>query len=87
MKKFLETLALILGIMVVISPVILWAANQHFVTHQSLGQSFSRFQLYLINESIWDLETKVKLGEASRSDELKLKRQIDQRTELLSSTQ
>ena len=85
MKKFLETLVLILGILVVISPVILWAGNQHYVTHISLSRSFERFQLYLINESIWDLETKVKLGEASRSDELKLERQRSQRQEILTS--
>lgn len=76
--KHLNKVALILGILVVVSPVLIWASDQRYVTYSSLRLALNEFRRVQLNDSIWELETKVKYGEASKADELKLQRQKDQ---------
>lgn len=81
--QWIATLCGALALMAAVSKGVVWAGNTQWVTHSGLSQALASWRLSEINDSIWELEQKVKFGEASKSDELKLQRQKDQRIELL----
>jgi hypothetical protein len=61
-----------------------WAGDTRWVTHTILSQTQARQQVYMLNESIWEIEQKIKYGEASKAEELKLARQRDQLKQIFS---
>lgn len=75
------TSALVLG--AALLKGVVWAGNTQWVTHEGLSQTFARWRLSQINDSIWDIETKIKLRESTEFDDLRLRRLQDQRQELL----
>jgi hypothetical protein len=62
---------------------VVWAMDTRYPTYAVMDAVFNRFRLALINDSIWDIETKIKLGELSKFDDLKLDRLNRQRQEIL----
>jgi hypothetical protein len=76
----------ITGVLVLLGALlkgVVWAGNTQWVTHGGLAQIFNSWRLAQLNDSIWDIETKRKLGESTKFDELKIERLQDQRAELL----
>lgn len=72
-----------LTVLAVVFTGVVWALDTRYPTYVVMDAVFNRFRLSLINDSIWDIETKIKLGEVSKFDDLRLDRLNRQREELL----
>lgn len=76
-----------LTVVVAVFSSVVWAIDTRYPTYAVMDVLFNRFRLSLINDSIWDIETKIRLGEVSMFDDLKLDRLNRQRQEILQGTE
>lgn len=77
--------ACIVTIICFISSGVIWAADQRWVTHSRLAQQFQAYRLSSINDTIGELEMKIKYGEGTKADELRLNYYKDRREEVMAA--
>jgi hypothetical protein len=77
--------ACIVTIICFISSGVIWAADQRWVTHSRLAQQFQTYRLSSINDTIGELEMKIKYGEGTKADELRLNYYKDRREEVMAA--
>lgn len=75
----------IVTLVLVLGSGVIWAHDQRWVTHSYLAQQFQAYRLQSINDTIGELEMKIKYGEGTKADELRLDFYKNRREEIMAS--